>query len=41
MSIADLERRAATDGSAALTLAEARLMGDGCAPGAAAALALV
>lgn len=37
----DLERRAASDGAAALSLAEARLMGDGGAPDAAAALALV
>ena len=36
----DLERRAASDGAAALSLAEARLMGDGGAPDAAAALAL-
>ena len=37
----DLERRARTDGAAALSLAEARLMGDGGEPDAAAALALV
>ncbi len=37
----DLERRAETDGAAALSLAEARLMGDGGVPDAAAALALV
>ena len=37
----ELERRAQTDGGAALSLAEARLMGDGGAPDAAAALALV
>ena len=37
----DLERRAKTDGAAALSLAEARLMGDGGPPDAAAALALV
>ena len=37
----DLERRAASDGAAALSLAEARLMGDGGVPDAAAALALV
>ena len=37
----DLERRAATDGAAALSLAETRLMGDGGPPDAAAALALV
>ncbi len=37
----DLERRAGTDGAAALSLAEARLMGDGGVPDAAAALALV
>ena len=37
----DLERRAKTDGEAALSLAEARLMGDGGVPDAAAALALV
>ena len=37
----DLERRAATDGAAALSLAEARLMGDGGVPDAPAALALV
>ncbi|MEO8141528.1 MAG: 2OG-Fe(II) oxygenase [Sphingomicrobium sp.] len=37
----DLERRARTDGGAALSLAEARLMGDGGSPDAAAALALV
>ena len=37
----ELERRAARDGAAALVLAEARLMGDGCPPDAAAALALV
>ena len=37
----ELERRAKTDGGAALALAEARLMGDGGTPDAAAALALV
>ena len=37
----DLERRAKTDGGAALALAEARLMGDGANPDAAAALATV
>jgi len=37
----DLERRAVTDGAAALSLAEARLMGDEGVPDAAAALALV
>ena len=37
----DLERRATTDGGAALSLAEARLMGDGGMPDAAAALAMV
>jgi len=37
----DLERRARTDGGAALSLAEARLMGDGGVPDAGAALALV
>lgn len=37
----DLERRARTDGAAALSLAETRLMGDGGAPDAVAALALV
>lgn len=37
----ELERRARTDGAAALSLAEARLMGDGGPPDAAAALALV
>lgn len=37
----DLERRAETDGAAALSLAEARLMGDGGVPDAPAALALV
>ncbi len=37
----DLERRAASDGAAALSLAEARLMGDGGAPDAAGALAMV
>ncbi len=37
----DLARRATSDGAAALALAEARLMGDGGAPDAAAALALV
>lgn len=37
----DLERRAASEGAAALALAEARLMGDGGAPDPAAALALV
>lgn len=37
----DLERRARTDGAAALSLAEARLMGDGGVPDATAALALV
>ncbi|MCY7279309.1 MAG: 2OG-Fe(II) oxygenase [Sphingomonas bacterium] len=41
MSLGDLERRAQSDGGAALSLAEARLMGDGGAPDAAAALALV
>lgn len=41
MSLEDLERRAGTDGAAALSLAEARLMGDGGKPDAAAALALV
>ena len=41
MDLIDLERRARTDGGAALALAEARLMGDGGAPDAAAALALV
>ena len=41
MSLDDLERRARTDGGAALSLAEARLMGDGGVPDAAAALALV
>jgi len=39
--LGDLERRAVTDGAAALSLAEARLMGDGGVPDAAAALALV
>ena len=39
--LGDLERRAASDGAAALSLAEARLMGDGGPPDAAAALALV
>jgi len=37
----DLERRAVSDGAAALSLAEARLMGDGGSPDAVAALALV
>ena len=37
----ELERRALTDGGAALSLAEARLMGDGAPPDAAAALVLV
>ncbi len=41
MSLEDLERRARTDGAAALSLAEARLMGDWGVPDAAAALALV
>ena len=41
MSLDDLERRARTDGGAALSLAEARLMGDGGVPDAVAALALV
>lgn len=39
--LGDLERRAASDGAAALALAEARLIGEGGAPDAAAALALV
>ena len=39
--LGDLERRASSDGDAALSLAEARLMGDGGAPDATAALALV
>ena len=37
----DLERRAATDGKAAMALAEARLLGDGGVPDRRAALALV
>ena len=37
----DLEHRAKSDGAAALSLAEARLMGDGGTPDAAGALALV
>lgn len=41
MNLDDLERRARTDGAAALSLAEARLMGDGGKPDATAALALV
>jgi prolyl 4-hydroxylase len=41
MSLDDLEQRARSDGAAALSLAEARLMGDGGVPDAPAALALV
>ncbi len=41
MSMADLEQRANSDGAAALALAEARLMGDGGAPDAVGALAMV
>jgi len=41
MNLDDLERRAKTDGAAALSLAEARLMGDDGKPDAATALALV
>jgi prolyl 4-hydroxylase len=40
-SLDELERQAATDGAAALALAEARLMGDGGPPDARAALELV